>query len=165
MAIPLWIMAASQIGSAVDQAGAERGRARYLEAMGEVNASLAEYEAAEAIRQGDSAAKAFQRRYSKLRGRQRVSLAAQGIDIDFGSASEIQRETMELSAEDVEEIKMNAWRQAFGLKQEAIRHRRQGRFDRLGGEEAARQTLAGGILGGTAKGIDAYRYGKGKGKR
>ena len=145
---------------AITQASSAYGRSQAIERQGDfqenqanINARYAEFESEEAMLQGDAVAKKLQRRYAKMRGSQRARLAAQGIAIDTGSAGQIQKETMELAAEDLEDLKLNAWRKSFGFKQEAARTRAAGRYARQDARARSRDTLIAGATRATGTGL------------
>lgn len=138
----------------INQANAE-----FQATQNEINARFAEIKATEIIEQGNEEAQEYQKRVRQTVGSQRATLAAQGIVVDSDTALDLQTEAAEIGALDVETIKNNAWRQAFGYKQEAVSQRFQaaqtratGKFNKTQSQFAARQTLvAGGMqAAGTA---------------
>ena len=96
-------------------------------------------------------------------GEQRVALAAQGIDIDQGSALEIQLQTAEFVSQDALTISNNAWREAWGFRAEANSLRFQGQFAQLAASSKARSTLITGGLKGLTSFLKAGSFIEGKG--
>lgn len=103
------------------------------------------------------------RSVSRLLGKQRVGAAGQGITFD-GSVQEIADETVELSAEDLAKIRVNAGRAAMGfelesneLMQEAAEYKRQEKKRTKGTILTSLANRAPGAL------MDAYSYGLFKG--
>ena len=139
------VMGFSQIGGAIAQSSAARTQGEFQQLQAEINARFAEIEAADTIRRGDKESKEHQKKVRKAVGSQRAVLAAQGVQVDADTALDLQKETAEVGALDAQTIKHNAWRQAFGFKQEALASRFQGRFDRMTAENRSRNTL---ITGG-----------------
>ena len=115
------------ITSGAQQAGAIRGRAaaEFQAAQFEINADFAELAGEDAIDRGDEQAIEYQKQINAIKAKQRSSFAGQGVQVDSGTAMEIQEQTAEIGAHDVIRIKNNAWREAFGYRQEAA----QGRFN------------------------------------
>lgn len=64
---------------------------------------------------GEEDVASMRRSLSALIGRQRVGGAAQGIDLEHGTAALIDRQTREIGAMDVATIRRNAQRQAFSI--------------------------------------------------
>lgn len=141
------ISAVGQIYGAQVQSEAIRAKADFDAAQAEINAKFAEMEAKEVINAGDRQAREYRKKVRQTAGAQRAALAASGVDVDVGTAAQLQRETAETGALDVMAIKNNAWRQAFGLTQESIAQRYQAQFTRVTGEQAARATLISGYIG------------------
>lgn len=98
--------------------GAERQGA-YEKGMYDQNAKYAEQQAADAIQIGQETSYKQQAGVRSLVGSQRAALAAQGIEIDSGSALDVQLESIGLGEKDRLEILNNAAREAWGYKVQA----------------------------------------------
>lgn len=138
-------LAANQIFAARAQGSAIREKGRFESAQAIVNARLAELQAEDAIRRGDIAVDDFRKSASQVIGTQRAALAAEGRDLGSGTASEIIRQSEEVSREDAERIRTNAFREAFGFRAQAIDLRSQARFTRISSKFAQRQTFLTGL--------------------
>jgi len=145
-AVMFGVGAGADIVGAVTESNAQREQAKYQKHQYEVNAKLAEDQGAEAIKLGDQEASQLGKKTEQLRGSQRAAYAAQGIDVNSGVAAEVQADTVALGAADVLKIKDNAWKTAWGYKQEAASSRSKGEFARVAGENAANNTLLTGGL-------------------
>lgn len=88
------------------------------------NAAFAEEQASDALKRGAEAEQRSRGETAQLRGTQRASLAASGVDITSGSAAELQGDTTELGELDALMIRNNAAREARGYKFEADEYRR-----------------------------------------
>lgn len=150
--------------AAKTQAEYARANAAFQQAQAEINARYAEMQAEEVVLRGDKEASEYQKKVSKVVGSQRAALAAQGIEVDSGTAVDLQQEAAETGALDVQTIKNNAWRQAFGYKQEAIQSRFQGRIAAITGTQqvsqarfAERQSLVTGGLNLINQGVRGIR--------
>ncbi len=106
------VSAAGSIVSGVNQSNQMRYGARVAEA----NAAMDRAAAQDAI---DRGAKEEQRQYRKnaqVQGQQRVALAANGLEVDFGSAGDIQDDAKMIGWEDASTIRQNAIREAKGYE-------------------------------------------------
>lgn len=80
------------------------------------NVQLAQYQAEDAVARGGEEANRAQLRGAQMKGRQRAAMAANGVDLSYGSALEIITDTDYLSAIDVATIQQNAAREAWGYR-------------------------------------------------
>ena len=133
-----------------------------------INSRMLERMSEEAINMGDQQARDYSKRIKKFRGSQRAVLASQGIDVDLGSAADLQQEAVDTGIEDVQTIRNNAWRQAFGYKQDSVTKRFEAEFARIEGESAAsslktkaRLSLLGGAIKGGSRFVPAKSLGSG----
>lgn len=118
------------------------------------NAKMAEYAAQDAQRRGEQDAQAIQRRGAALQSSQRVSLAAKGLDLDYGTAADLQDQTDFFTRSDTVTARENAARESWSL-------RARGQAERAKGDFAAsnsRLTAAGSLLGGAGQ-VAARWYG------
>ncbi len=142
---PLIISGASQISGGIAEAGAIRAEAEYRQRIAEVNVSLSNLQAEDALARGQEAVALERQRTKQLIGEQRVAAAAQGIDPGFGSPVELRLGTADVGASNIMKLRTNAFRQAFGFRVEAAEQRAAGRFAKISGRFAARTSL---ITGG-----------------
>lgn len=168
MALPLAIIAGVQAGAglygAYQESQAIRNKAEFDANQLQFSAAIGQLQAADAERRGELAANAVRRKAKQIVGSQRAALAAQGIALDSGSAADIQEEALAMSEHDMNMIKNNAWREAWGLKAQSMDYLSEARFTKLAGENAARNTLLiGGINAATKLGSAAYEAGAFKG--
>jgi hypothetical protein len=150
------MMGTSAITGAYTQAEATKMQAKYAQQQGEANARMMELEAQDAIDRGDKESQTMRKKANLLQGKQRASMAAQGISLDSGSAQDILQETGEMGVEDAMTIKNNAYREAWGLRSQASNARSEGRMTRMGAKYEARSTLLTGGLQAAAYGAEAY---------
>jgi hypothetical protein len=120
------------------QAQAARKQGNYVGAIEDQNAKFSEMQADDAIARGYEAA--FKRRIetNQLAGTSRAAMAAQGIDVNTGSALDIQENNQRIGELDMVTIKNNAARQAWGYQVEALQHRQQAHLARIGGANLGR---------------------------
>lgn len=80
------------------------------------NAKMAEYQAQDAQRKGEEDAQAIQRRGAALKSSQRVALAANGLDLGYGTAADLQDQTDFFTQSDVATARTNAAKDAWGKR-------------------------------------------------
>jgi hypothetical protein len=101
-------------------------------ALGRRRAADKQYEFAkqmanDVIARGEREAEFATMDLSRLRGAQTTSIAAQGIDVTQGSAAQIAEQTQRFGEEDINQIRLNAAREAWGIKTQAKLNRTAGR--------------------------------------
>lgn len=140
------IQGISQIGASFSQSQATKASTEFQSQRFELNSKLAELHARDAIIRGAERAKAVKTKAKRIIGSQRVNIAAQGIEVNKGSALDIQLETAEFSALDALTIKNNAFREAAGFRIESIDLKLQGDLTKIAGKAKARNTILSGGL-------------------
>ncbi len=153
------IQSINALSSAHNQAKAMKAQGAYMKQQAQTNARLSMMSADDAIKRGDLESGKVRRKASQVLGAQKVNAAAQGIDINSGSAADLQTETEVMSDHDINTIKNNAWREAWGFRVQAQNYEGQGNMAAIGAKYGARQTmLTGGMnaLNYAARG--AYEY-------
>ncbi len=91
--------------------------------VAENNATLADYDAASAIQEGAKSVQRSQLATADLKSRQRVALAANGVDITTGSANDVLTSTDVVGQIDANTIEDNALRSAWGYRTQAQSYR------------------------------------------
>jgi hypothetical protein len=148
-----FMQAGAAMSGAMTQSQALESQGKYQKQQYEVNAKLAEMQAEDSIKRGDKAAGRYKDAVKQVIGKQRAGYAGQGVDVNTGSASEVQAETVKIGTEDVMTIKNNAWREAWGFRSSAVNARHQGAVAAIAGKNAADATLLGGGLSSLAYGL------------
>lgn len=122
------------------------------------NAKSAEYAAQDAMRRGEEDAIAVQRKGAALKSSQRVSQAARGLDIGYGTAADLQDQTDFFTQSDVATTRSNARREAWSIQARGQQALAQGKADALNNMYGA----AGSLLGGAGRVSDRwYAYNRG----
>lgn len=96
-----------------------KGEKAALEAQAQVelqNVQLAQWQSEDAIARGGNEANRAQLRGAQVKGSQRAAMAANGVDLGYGSALEVITDTDYLTAVDVQTIQQNAAREAWGYR-------------------------------------------------
>lgn len=152
------LFAATAIGTAL-QARGQAKAAKAARKEGEYNAQVSEEQAADALARGEEAAGHVASQGKLLTGAQRASLAAQGVDIDSGSAADVISSDQRLTSLDIAQIRLNAQREAHGLSVQAEGYRAAGR----NASDAYKNQMYGTLVSGAADLFTVYqRYGLNK---
>lgn len=150
------IQGISSLGNAYSQSVAARSQGEYQKNVQNINKNFAEMNATEAIKRGEKDAQTVRTKVKQTVGAQRAALAAQGIDIDVGSAQDVLQETREAGKLDITTVKNNAFREAWGFKVSALEATMKGEFAELSGNFAARRTLLTGGMDALSSSVKAY---------
>lgn len=154
MCLPLAAVAAvASIASAGVAAYGMVQQGKTAQQVADNNAKMAEYAAQDAQRKGEEDAMAVQRKAAALKSNQRVALAANGLDLSYGTAADLQDQTDFFAQSDAATARTNASREAWRL--------RAGGQQELAMGEAARTNAnlsAAGTLIGTAGAVAGKWY-------
>lgn len=149
----------SNIGSAYSQSKAYKAAGEYQRQVGDINARTSDLQAADAVRRGDKNSIEARKAAGKVAGDQRVAFAAQGVDVNSGTAAQIQEDTHAMGALDALTIQNNATLEAWGYKMGGINATASGRMAEISGNSQATQTLLTGGIRAAGNGLDtAYYY-------
>jgi molybdopterin biosynthesis enzyme len=124
-----------------------------------MNAMIAEYQADDAISRGKFNEKRQRQATEKVIGSQRAGFAAQGVDVNSGSALNTQADAAYLGELDALTIRQNAAKEAWGYKVQAVSSRRQGKNAEREGYMGAATT----VIGGAGSMLLSYYRGAGGG--
>lgn len=102
--------------SAMQQSAATKDSANYNAAVQRNNAQLAEYQAQDAVTRGDKATEDHMRKVAQLKGTQKASMAARGLDLSEGTPLNILTDTDLFGEIDANTIQTNAAREAWGYR-------------------------------------------------
>lgn len=149
------IMAMSSAGNAYAQSNAAKTQGEFQKQQAEQNARLAEMQAKETEEAGEKQSQQHRAKVKALVGSQKAALAAQGIDIGSGSALDLIDQTTAAGEDDAATIRLNAYRQAFGIRQQGANTRNQGQFDYMAGRAESRNTLLTGGMQAASYGLEA----------
>lgn len=153
------------VGERRSATAAER-EADYQAGVLGINADLAEQAAADAIARGTQKQNQARAGTRQLRGAQRATLAAQGIDVNTGSAADIALDTEQIGELELATIANNAQREALGFKIEAANYRSQAALTRYAGRNTAaglrNESISTLLTTGAQLGDLAYRSGWGQ---
>lgn len=135
--------AVSAIGTGVTAVQAY-SQQKYQQKVAEQNAKLEDAAAVDALQRGKQAVQQQQRELSREMGAQRASMAANGIDVNFGTAASFRGDTAMLGQEDSQTLRENSIREVMGFERSAANSR---------AKAAAAGQAAGGALVSGAFGV------------
>lgn len=127
------------------------GVGQYQQAQ--ASAKMADQQAKDALARGDQAASDLAKEQAGFRGQQRAALAANGVELDYGSADQIQQDTQTLQREDQRRLRDNRNREAWGYSVDGAMQRAAGKGALIGTAFNAGSTL----LSGASKTYSSYK--------
>lgn len=139
----------------------QRQQANAIEDQADFEAQLAELAAEDAVSRGNLAARQRERQARRTIGAQRAALAANGVDVNSGTAADLQADEAALGALDAQTIRNNAAREAWG-------YRAQSSIDTRGAKNAAagiRNQSVSTLLTGATNTYGLFREARGGGRR
>lgn len=122
------------------------------------NATLAGWQAEDSIARGEIAANQALLKGSQLKGAQRAAMAANGVDLSFGSAQLIQNDTDYLTSVDAAQLRDNAAREAWGYRQQVRQYNDRATAARNGAGSISPWLAAGTSLLGSATSVASRWY-------
>lgn len=139
-------------------------QANYAAQVNEQNAKLANEQAKDSIQNTNLEAQRRYRQLAQTQGRQQAAMAANGIDLNFGSPVNVQKDTAAIGAEDIGQIYKAGFQQTHGHDVSAWNYGSQAAADRARARGAMVQGIMGGLssaLGGATQAGKAGVFGKG----
>lgn len=134
------------------QAQGQTQNANFQSGMMKQNAMFKEQAAQETIAAGDTSADWQRVRTGQAVGTQRSVQAANGIDVNSGSAAQLQDDTAMLGELDALTIQNNAAREAYGYRVQA----KQDRLNAVQTVQNGRTAATGSILGGLGSAFGSF---------
>lgn len=155
-ALPMITQGISTAGNAYQQSQSIKAQGAYSKAIAETNKSFAELQADDAVKRGNLASLQQQGKTAEFVSSQKAALAAQGIELDSGTAESLLRNTESLGELDAVNIKSNAWKEAWGFKSQANQYSAEGKAAELTSKNLAKSTLLTGGIQALGAGTSAY---------
>lgn len=121
-------------------------QAKYQSKVNNANAAMAEKASADALERGRTDAKNQARRSAALKGDQSAAMAANGLDLSFGSPLDIASDTATLGSEDALTVRENARRESLGYSINSANYSAQAAASRM---QATSSLVAGGFSMGS----------------
>lgn len=150
------MQAASGIGNAYAQSQAIKAQGAYQENIARINQRFAETQSNDALKRGKKEESLVKSAVKQTIGSQRAAIAGQGISLDSDTASQIIEDTRLKGSADIQTIKNNAWREAWGYKVQALGASIAGEWAGLSSRQNAKNTLITGGLNAVSGGVQTY---------
>jgi hypothetical protein len=152
-ALPILAIAATAVtaGGQLYAGAAAKQQGKYEKQIADQNAAAERTAAADAAKRGETAQLQRYRQLAQSLGAQRAASAANGVDIDFGSALGTQLDTAQIGYEDSSTLAENTRREQMGFDINAANYTMQGRAALAKGKAAQVSSYfqaAGTVLGG-----------------
>lgn len=144
----------------IQQGNAQAAAMRYNAQVAEMNATLADRRAKDALERGKVEEQQQRLRAAQLMGKQRAAMAANGVDLSFGSPLDNLVDTAELAELDALTIRRNAANEAYDFETQGVNYRADANLSRMNASAARTGgylSAAGTILGGGATAYKDYR--------
>jgi hypothetical protein len=140
------------------QADSQKSSLNFQSQMADINAQIANIGAENEIWKGQQEIATQTLQAGQLKSSQRAAMAANGIDLGFGSAAEVQASTDIVKNIDMTTIQSNAIRAAFGYKQQALNDTTQGALSRASADGISPGATAMNSLVGSAGSVASTWY-------
>lgn len=147
--------AMSAVGS-IQQGQAASAAGKYNAKVAEMNAQINERRARDAIERGKGEEQKKRIQNQQIIGRQKAAMAANGVDVSFGSPLDTLVDTATLGEVDALTIRSNSYREAYDYKVEGSNQRAKAQLDRMNAksaETAGYLGAAGTLLTGTSSAL------------
>lgn len=147
-------------GGAIQQGNAQAAASRHQAQVAEMNATLADRQARDALERGKLAEQEKRRETARLLGAQQAAFAANGVDLTMGSPLDTIAGSAALGEIDALTIRSNAAREAYDFDVQGMNQRANANLARAQASSAKTGSLlsAGStILGGAA---NTWKYSK-----
>lgn len=144
----------------IQQGNAAAAASKYNAQVAEMNATLADRRAKDAIERGQVAEQQKRAEVAQLQGRQRAAMAANGVDLTFGSPLDTLVDTAVLGELDALTIRQNANREAYDYRVGGVNSRADAGLSRMNASSArtgAYLSAGGTVLGGASKAYGQYQ--------
>ncbi len=144
----------------MQQAQATAAASNYNAQVQEMNAQISERRAKDAIERGALEEQRKRQEVAQLQGRQQVAMAANGVDLGFGSPLDTLVDTAVLGELDALTIRSNTYREAYDYRVQAANQRAGAQLSIAEGKAAKTGgwlNAAGTILTGASKGYSQFK--------
>jgi hypothetical protein len=148
--------AAFQVVSGLHQAESIRANAAITAKINEMNAQALEFDAYQARLQGEAEVANYQTSIDQVVGQQRAGFAEQNVDVNFGTAAEVQAETRRTGFLNALEIQKQARARALGLTRQARNARIGSAMQDSQSSMAAQSAQTGGIVSAGMTALSGY---------
>ena len=144
----------------MQQAQATAAAAKYNQQVANMNATLSERKAKDALERGATEEQKKRQEVQRILGQQQAGMAANGVDLTFGSPLDMLVDTSVLGEIDALTVRTNANREAYDYKVQAVNQRAGGTLEGMKAKSAIQGGWLGAmgtVLGGAGKAYGDYR--------
>lgn len=144
----------------MQQAQASASASKYNAQVADMNARLSERRAKDAIERGALEEQKKRQQVQQVLGKQQAAMAANGVDVSFGSPLDTIVDSSVLGELDALTIRSNTYREAYEYRVDAANKRSSATLNRMNADAATTGGYlgaAGTILGGAGKAYQGYR--------
>jgi len=144
----------------IQQGNAANKAAKYNAQVAEMNATISDRRAKDAIERGATEEQKKRQQVQQVLGQQQAAMAANGVDITFGSPLDTIVDTSVLGELDALTIRSNAYRESYDYQVQASNQRAGAELTRMEGSAAKTAGYLNGfgtILGGAGKAYQQYK--------
>ena len=145
---------------AIQQGQSQAKAARYNAQVADMNARMADRAAKDALERGALEEQKQRQKTAQLMGQQTAAMAANGVDIGFGSPLDLLVDTATLGELDALTIRTSAYREERDIRQQGANYRGQAAMNRAQASSASTGSFLGAMgtfLGGGAKAYGTYQ--------
>jgi hypothetical protein len=128
--------------------------------ISDMNAQFAELDSYDALNEGHTEATRYQSVVDNTTAEQAAQLAAQDVDVNYGSAASIQAETHFTGEMNKMEIEKHAQEQALGFRRQARDYRTSGAMAFADAKTKSGQAMFSGITSAAQTGLTGYERSK-----
>lgn len=129
--------------------------ASLIKRQADINTAFADAAAEDALVRGDQAARDFKTKVNLFVGRQRTATASQNIEVNSGTARQLQDDTLRQGEIDLLTIQNNAYREAWGFKVQAQNLQSSADIQAAGASERADASQSGAVFEASTTAIKA----------
>lgn len=148
---------------AIQQGQAQAGASRHNAKVADMNARISQRRAKDALERGKLEEQRKRHEIAQLHGRQVAAMAANGVDIGFGSPLDLIVDTAQLGEIDALTIRRNAANENYDYRVQAVNGTAEAELSRKNASAAETGGYLQGfstILGGASQGYVDYQSGK-----
>ncbi len=130
-----------QAGGALAQGNAQAGMYNYQAGVADINAQISLQNATYARQKGEADAQNYGLKGAQQAAQIKIAQASSGLDINSGSAKDVQTSEHTVQNLDLTQIRSNAAKTAYDYTTQATQYQNQAGLDRLAGENSQRAGL------------------------
>lgn len=144
---------------AVQQGNASAAASRYNAQVAEMNATISDKRARDALERGQVEEQKQRQKTASIMGAQKAAMAANGVDLSFGSPLDTIVDTATMGELDALTIRSNAYREEYDYKVDAVNKRAGANLSRMEASAAKTGSLltAGSTILGGAASVGKYQ--------